>query len=530
MEPTDLLATTVAVLPLAVVAVDPAGIVLACNEMAERTFGCPADSVGHPFDALRASHAIPGLGAAVEQALHGTVPDPFDTVAATGGGITCRVAVVRHGDFRALLLIAEDRGDSTAIAAQVRILEEEVLARRREMEATNAELQAANEDLVAANDELQARLAELRDAMEVSRHKDDFLAMLAHELRNPLAPILSAMQVIRRHPDNAEVVHRARETVERQVRHQARLLDDLLDVSRITRGRITLRKGSVDVRSAVAAAVDETRPAIDARSHTLTLLLPDIALRIEADPTRLTQIVTNLLDNAAKYTNPGGHIELTARRDADDVVLTVQDTGIGIPLDMQGHIFDLFTQGDVPIARPLGGLGLGLSLVRSLTELHGGTVEVRSDGPGRGSEFTVRLPAGKAGRSADGEVAPSGGGRHVLVIEDNADARDMLRMALELDGHRVETAADGTSGVERALRTTPEVVIIDLGLPGLDGYAVARRLRAALGDRVTLVALTGYGQREDRRRTSEAGFDAHLVKPVEPDVLSRTLATFRPAS
>jgi CheY-like chemotaxis protein/anti-sigma regulatory factor (Ser/Thr protein kinase) len=259
--------------------------------------------------------------------------------------------------------------------------------------------------------------------------------------------------------------------------------------------------------------------------------MPNDTVRLEADPTRLTQILTNLLDNAAKYTDPGGQIELTARREAGDVVLSVRDSGVGIPLDMQGRIFDLFTQGDVPIARSQGGLGLGLTLVRSLTGLHGGTVDVRSEGRGRGSEFTVRLPIGSAEASTGAAAAGSAGGRHVLVIEDNADAREMLRIALELDGHRVDTAADGLTGVESALRTPPDLVLVDLGLPGLDGYAVARRLRAALGDRLTLVALTGYGQTEDRRRTSEAGFDAHLVKPVDPDVLSRAMAAnFRPAA
>ena len=413
----------------------------------------------------------------------------------------------------------------------MRLLEEELRASRTDMDTANAELMAANEQLHSANHELQTRLSELRDALEASRHKDDFLAMLAHELRNPLAPILSAMQVIRRHPDNFDVVQRAREVVERQVRHQAQLLDDLLDVSRITRGLIKLRKTAIDARTAVAAAVEATRPVIDARTHTLAVILPDEPLRLEADPTRLTQMITNLLDNAAKYTNPGGHIEISARHDGGHVVVRVSDTGIGIPLDMQARIFELFTQGDVPIARPLGGLGLGLSLVRSLAKLHGGTIEVTSEGPDRGSEFTIRLPAGKAEDGGGTETASTGAARHVLVIEDNADAREMLRMALELDGHRVETAADGVSGVDAALRTTPDLVLVDIGLPGLDGYAVARRLRAALGHRVTLVALTGYGQSEDRRRTSEAGFDAHLVKPVDPDVLSRALTTgFRTAA
>jgi CheY-like chemotaxis protein len=264
---------------------------------------------------------------------------------------------------------------------------------------------------------------------------------------------------------------------------------------------------------------------VDAHGHTLTVVLPDEPIRIEADPTRLVQIVTNLLDNAVKYTNPGGLIELAAQRDGAHVAVRVRDDGIGIPPDLQPRIFDLFTQGDVPIARSLGGLGLGLSLVRSLTELHGGTVSVHSEGAGHGSQFVVRLPATEAEAPRPAHTTGTPGRRHVLVVEDNADAREMLRMALELDGHRVETAADGAGGVDAALRTTPDVVLVDIGLPGLDGYAVARRLRAALGDRVTLVALTGYGQSEDRRRASEAGFDAHLVKPVDPDVLGRTLAT-----
>jgi signal transduction histidine kinase/ActR/RegA family two-component response regulator len=526
----ELLTATIAALPLAALVISRTGAVLVANAAARRTLGFehgPDDPPEAPTsESLRAIRA-----SVVEARRRGAVPEPFETVDTTGAAILVHLSPLTIAGIDALLVVAEEHGELNALRAQVRLLEEELRARRIDMDTANAELMATNEELNATNHELQARLAELRDAVEASRHKDDFLAMLAHELRNPLAPILSAMQVIRRHPDNSDVVQRAREIVERQVRHQAQLLDDLLDVSRITRGLIKLRKGAVDVRSAVAAAVEATRPVIDARSHTLSVLLPDEPLRLEADPTRLTQMVTNLLDNAAKYTNPGGHIEVGARHEGDHVVVRVRDTGIGIPLDMQTRIFDLFTQGDVPIARSLGGLGLGLSLVRSLTELHGGAVEVKSDGPGRGSEFTIRLPGGDAASPSRPETASTAGSRHVLVIEDNADAREMLRLALELDGHRVETAADGTSGVDVALRTTPDLVLIDIGLPGLDGYAVARRLRAALGQRVTLVALTGYGQSEDRRRTSEAGFDAHLVKPVDPDVLSRALATgFRTAA
>jgi signal transduction histidine kinase/ActR/RegA family two-component response regulator len=526
----ELLTATIAALPVAALVMSRSGAVLAANAVAERTLGVVQGADVPPYD--RATHAVRAICSAVVDARdHGGVPAPFETVDTTGATVLLRSGTIVVDDIDAVVVIAEGRGEVHALMAQVRLLEEELRASRTDMDTANAELMAANEELHCANDELQGRLAELRDALEASRHKDDFLAMLAHELRNPLAPILSAMQVIRRHPDNSDVVQRAREVVERQVRHQAQLLDDLLDVSRITRGLIKLRKGTIDARAAVAAAVEAARPVIDARSHTLAVMLPDDPLRLEADPTRLTQMVTNLLDNAAKYTNPGGHIEVSGRHDGSHVVVGVRDSGIGIPADMQTRIFDLFTQGDVPIARPLGGLGLGLSLVRSLATLHGGTIDVKSEGAGRGSEFTIRLPAGKVEGSSGAESAGVPTARHVLVIEDNTDAREMLRMALELDGHRVETSADGTSGVETALRTTPDLVLVDIGLPGLDGYAVARRLRAALGQRVTLVALTGYGQSEDRRRTTEAGFDAHLVKPVDPDVLSRALATgFRTAA
>jgi signal transduction histidine kinase len=531
MEPPELLAATIAALPMAAVALDRNGVVLACNGLAEASLGCGRDAAGQPFRESGARHAIPEIVAAAERALSGGLPEPFDAVDASGAGVRCRVAAVRSGDVELLLLTAEDRGELSALLARVRALEGRVQASRSETDTARAAHVASSDELRATNAELQARVAELRDALEINRHKDDFLAMLAHELRNPLAPILSAMQVIRRHPANEDVVQRAQEIVERQVRHQARLLDDLLDVSRITRGQIRLRRAPVELRSAVSAAVEATRPLIDARSHTLTVALPETPLRLQADATRLIQIIANLLDNAAKYTSPGGQIALAARQDGDVVVLSVRDTGVGIPLDMQSRIFELFTQVDAPIARSLGGLGLGLTLVRRLTELHGGAVAVASDGPGRGSEFTVRLPIGQAEPAPEATTPGAHGRRHVLVIEDNADAREMLRVALELDGHRVESAEDGPRGVEVALRTTPDVILVDIGLPGLDGYAVGRRLRAALGDRVTLVALTGYGQSEDRRRTSEAGFDAHLVKPVDPEVLSRALAAgFRTAA
>ena len=323
----------------------------------------------------------------------------------------------------------------------------------------------------------------------------------------------------------------AREVVERQVTHQARLLDDLLDVSRITRGKIELRKASVDLSAVVADAVETTRPLLDDRGHTLTVRLPESRVTVLADATRLGQVLANLLNNAAKFTAPGGAIVVTLAADGGDAILSVADNGCGIPPDMQTRVFELFTQVNPSLARSHGGLGIGLTLVRSLVEMHGGHVEVHSEGPGRGAEFSVRLPLDVP----TDEPAPAcdasapGARRHILIVEDNPDARDMLVVSLELEGHRVEAAADGLRGVEMALASRPDVVLVDIGLPGLDGFGVAARVRAALGGDVMLIALTGYGQPDDRERTRRAGFDAHVVKPVDPDVLVRLLAEeFRP--
>jgi signal transduction histidine kinase/CheY-like chemotaxis protein len=360
-------------------------------------------------------------------------------------------------------------------------------------------------------------------AEAANRAKDEFLAMLAHELRIPPMAIRIAMQTIRGHAERDPVVQRARHVVERQVRHLARLLDDLLDVSRLTRGKIELRKETVTLQMIVADALTATRGFIDVRRHVESVSLPDEPLGFEADPMRITQVVGNLLDNAAKYTPRGGEISVTGYREGGEVVLRVRDTGIGIAPEMLPRVFDLFAQLDRSPARPRGGLGVGLTLARTLVELHGGTITVESEGPGRGSEFVVRLPVGAPGALPDRDdrrrVAVQA--RHILLVEDDDSVRKALRRILELDGHRVEGARDGPEGVELALATAPEVAFIDIRLPGIDGHEVARRIRAALGSRVLLVALTA--QEQDRRRSSEAGFDAHLVKPVSYEDLTRVL-------
>jgi signal transduction histidine kinase len=377
------------------------------------------------------------------------------------------------------------------------------------------------------------RLRQYQEAAErlgqANRAKDEFLAMLCHELRNPLGPIQIAMQIIGSGNADAVAVQKARETVDRQVKHLARLLDDLLDVSRITRGVVALQKEAVNVTRAVANALETARPAIEAHGHNLSVSLPEPSVVIEADPVRFEQIIVNLVNNAAKYTPPNGRIAVNVSQDRDDVMIRVRDNGIGMSEELLPRVFDLFKQGDASLARS-GGLGIGLTIVHNLVALHGGSVTAHSEGPGTGSEFIVRLPVGAAGPKRDESrrhvrIVPA----HILLIEDDPDSREMLRTCLELDGHRVEVAEDGLKGVEAAKKRRPDIVLTDVGLPGLDGYEVARRIRQHLGNGVRLVALTGYGQPENRRRAAEAGFDALLVKPISPEQLSEILLDIQPA-
>jgi PAS domain S-box-containing protein len=367
---------------------------------------------------------------------------------------------------------------------------------------------------------------------EADRLKDEFLAMLAHELRNPLAPIRNALFVMKQPGVSGSVIAQARDMAERQVQHMARLLDDLLDVSRISQGRIDLRPEPVDVARIVAQSVEAMRPLLEERQHELTVTLPPQPLRIMADPTRLEQVLTNLLNNANKYTDPRGCLGISVVREGKDVVLRVWDTGIGIPVDMLPKIFDLFVQAERRLDRSRGGVGIGLTLVKKLVELHGGRVEAASAGPGRGSEFVVRLPAlpeepaGAPTAAETAETAPAPrSALRILVVDDNVDAADSLTMLLQLAGHEVRTAHDGPTALLIAQAFHPEVVLLDIGMPGMDGYEVARRLRQQpQGQAAHLVALTGWGQETDRRRSTEAGFDYHLVKPVQPNALEEVLA------
>ncbi|HZP48336.1 MAG TPA: ATP-binding protein [Vicinamibacterales bacterium] len=381
-------------------------------------------------------------------------------------------------------------------------------------------------------DEQVARADAARDeAQAADRAKDQFLAMLGHELRNPLAPALTALQLMKL--KGAAASTREREVVERQIRHMARLVDDLLDVSRLRRGAIELRREPVDVADAIARAVEMTAPLVADKHHVLDV---DVApgMVVDADRVRLAQVVSNLLANAAKYTEPGGRVALRAFAQDREVVIECRDTGIGMPADLVPRVFDLFVQGERGLDRREGGLGLGLAVARTLVELHGGRIEAASDGPHRGSTFTVRLPlrAGTAAASpapaapVTGADIPGGGARigRVLVVDDNADALEMLVEALRTAGIEVYSAATPRTALEVAARVAPQAAILDIGLPEMNGYELARAMRAqAPGTRLRLVALTGYGQPQDMTAAREAGFDAFLVKPVDTHVLVAAL-------
>jgi signal transduction histidine kinase/CheY-like chemotaxis protein len=373
----------------------------------------------------------------------------------------------------------------------------------------------------AARAAVRARLRqyEVRDLLGQLRRRveerDHFLAMLSHELRNPLAAItLAADELIA----DGTPTH-ASNVIVRQTHHLKQLVDDLLDISRVTSAKIVLHKTNVDVADLVEHSVSTLRAQADMRRMTLNVHLPEQPVAVFADPVRYEQIVNNLVSNAIKYTPPGGTIDVHVERDGDEAVLRVRDTGKGIAPEMLTRIFELFMQGDVTIDRSEGGMGIGLTLVKRLTELHAGTVRAYSRGKGSGSEFVVRMPA--TDTVPEAKAAPqhaSSDGHHprrIVIVEDNADIRDLLRLKLKQLGHRVEAAEDGLRGLEKIIESQPDVALVDIGLPGIDGYEVARRTREALGRSIYLIALTGYGQTEDRKRALDAGFDVHLTKPAD---------------
>jgi two-component system, chemotaxis family, CheB/CheR fusion protein len=375
---------------------------------------------------------------------------------------------------------------------------------------------------------LRERVARAQ-AEAANRTKDEFLAMLAHELRNPVGVIVNALAVLEASRlDAAEQTPpaaRARTLIRHQTQHLARLLDDLLDVARITAGRIELERKPVDLRVIIQTVLETERHHIERKQLRVARSLGEGTVRVIGDPLRLQQVIGNLLSNAWKYTPPNGSISIALAREAEHAVVRVLDSGAGIPPERLDEVFDLFTQVNPSLARTEGGLGIGLTLVKRLVDLHNGEVRAYSDGLGKGSEFVVRLPLAREAvqSDAEGQSAPSLGLRRILVIEDNTDAREMLAIALRLAGHEVLEAATGADGIEIVRRHRPEIVLVDIGLPDIDGYEVARRLRQTADGRFRLIALTGYGQARDRALSRAAGFDAHLLKPLDPSTLEAAI-------
>jgi PAS domain S-box-containing protein len=364
---------------------------------------------------------------------------------------------------------------------------------------------------------------------EADRNKDDFLAVLAHELRNPLAPIRNALAILGKKDTLDPEITWSREVIDRQVEQLARLVDDLLDIGRIARGRLALRKQRVALERVVDMALETSRPHINAAGHRLSVVLPTEPAVLDADPARLAQVFANLLNNAARYTEPQGSISFSAAVEGGLAVVSVEDNGIGFSEEAAARLFEPFSPLTSASGRMHGGLGIGLSLVQGIVALHGGSVEARSDGPGRGSQFVVRLPLASGAHQVEESprvaAAPvSVAGRRVLVADDNKDSADSLQRVLQLYGYDVRVAYDGAAALRLGASFRPEVAVLDIGMPGANGYDVAREIRRQQGTRIKLVALTGWGQDGDRRRAMEAGFDFHLTKPVDPGVLNDLLA------
>jgi len=473
--------------------VGPDGLILRVNQAQLDLLGLPRDAVvGHHFAEFHADRAD---------------ADAMWELLGGGGTVKDREGRLRRGDgtFRHVLIDSSVRREDGRFVHS-RCVIRDVEERRR----TETALRASEQQLI-----------------EADRRKDEFLAMLAHELRNPLAPIANATEFFRSGALAPELQWCA-DVIDRQVTQLTRLIDDLVDVSRITRGRIELRRERIVLAPVIQAVLDASRPVMQKWGHELTVDVPAEGIEIDADPARLAQIVINLLHNAARYTPPGGRIGLGVARDADTLVIRVTDTGVGIPPDMLTRVFEMFTQLDRSIERTDAGLGIGLTLVQHLVELHGGTVTAYSAGPGTGSAFVVRLPIVATVIDVASSPSPSRApsGRRILIVDDNQDAAETLAALLRTRGHLVRTAHDGLEGVAAAAAFLPAVVLLDLGMPTLNGYEVARRIRAMEGGAaMMLVALTGWGQEEARRRSREAGFDHHLTKPVEFPTLMSLLAT-----
>jgi PAS domain S-box-containing protein len=481
-----------------VLATDAAGRVLLLNPVARQLTGWTREeAAGRPVTEvvrLLDANTRQPVASAVEKALR-------ENVAVGPDGH--RLIVARDGTERAVdenaAPIHSTRGE---VVGAVLVIRDVTLQRRLQQQ-------------------LQERVEELAQA---DRRKDEFLALLAHELRNPLAPIRTALHILRLKQAEPAVVEDMRALMERQTAHLVRLVDDLLDVSRISRGKIDLRREPLELARVVSRAVESVRPLVDERRLRLDVHLPPAPLRLDGDQDRLVQVLTNLLGNAVRYTEPGGHITLTATAEENEAVVRVRDTGIGIRPEMLPRIFDMFQQADRVPGRAAEGLGLGLTLVKNLVEMHGGRVLAQSEGPGHGSEFVVRLPLSGHEAPAAAPAAPAGGLR-ILIVDDNVDGAESLALLLRSEGHRPDVAHDGVMALAQFDRVRPQVVFLDIELPGgTDGYELAQQMRQRpAAAEAVFIALTGYGREADRRRSAEAGFAAHLVKPVDLAVLQQVL-------
>jgi len=491
------------------------GTILFANRKLAEMLGRPLGKVlGASLSGFVGPEEAEALSALLAQAKGGSAKGEVSFVQASGAQVPVMLSIRDAG---------EEDPTFTGVATDLTPLKAAEAALRQVNDELEARVAARTAELVKANEALR----------EADRRKDEFLSMLGHELRNPLAPILTAAEMIRMSAQGDARVERFRSVIERQARNLSRLVDDLLDVSRITRGTITLQTMLVDLGTIVRSAVDAARPLIDASGHTLGVSLPAAPVLVQGDPTRLEQVIVNLLNNAAKYTEHGGQIALSVEQDKAGVTTTIKDNGIGMPEDLLPRVFDLFVQGERALDRSQGGLGIGLTLVKSLISMHGGSVEARSEGVGKGSEIVVRLPhvrrEGPSAKAHPAEEAPASVQR-ALVVEDNADAADMLSELLGLWGYDVRAAQNGEEGVTLAATFRPHVVLVDIGLPGMDGFEVARRLRATRPTSQALViGVSGYGQETDRRKAEEAGIDHQLMKPLDPQVLQGLLTRSKKA-
>jgi PAS domain S-box-containing protein len=495
-EQQELLRVTLASIGDAVIATDAAGRVTFMNRVAERYTGWrQAEAEGRP---------LAEIFVIVNEATRAPVESPVAKVLREG----MTVGLANH-----TVLIAKD-GSAWPIddsGAPIRDMHGAVLG------------------VVLVFRDITERRAQEQERLLADRRKDEFLAMLAHELRNPLAVLGSGIQVLRHATDRrlaGDTAGRVGEAMERQIGQLSRLVDDLLDVSRITLGKLELRRSPVRLESVLQQAADTALPAIQARGMDLRLSPPPAPLVVSADVARLSQVFGNLLSNAAKFGNRGGRVLVTSEADAGHAVVRVQDDGIGIAPNLIGSVFDLFVQADRSLARSQGGLGVGLAIARLITELHGGRIEARSEGVGRGSEFTVRLPLASDESPPAGAAAAHGSAsRRILIVDDNRDAAETLAAMLEMAGHEVRVALDGEAGLRLGDAFRPQLVLLDIGLPGMDGYETARRLRERPATREALIiAVSGYGSEADRRRSREAGFDYHLVKPIAPGALESIMS------